>query len=284
MTSQAPPSRYQGLDLGVSSSPANSFISDISVLFLRGRGNWLPVSTWITLFEVLEIPPATARTALHRMTKAGFLERQLRDGRRGYSMSEAWIAFEAEAADDLTAPAKGSAEASQRWALVTLNIPESKRGERHAIRSVLGRNGFAPLGNGLWIGASGRLRVVRDALEGAALSEHVELFEADHVGFEDVASLVARCWDIDTIAERYRDLITALTKRLKSPPTESARSFAHVVRSNNEWRRANFADPDLPAYALPVNWPHDRAQTLMEDLLGRFLAPARAYVDSLVES
>lgn len=281
MTLPSSSSRYTGLDLGVSSSPANSFITDISVLFLRGRGNWLAASTWVTLLGVLDIPPATARTALHRMTKAGFLQRQPHDGRSGYSMSEAWILFEAVAPDDLTLPPANTSDTRERWALLTLTVPETKRRERHMIRSLLGRNGFASLGNGVWIGASARLTAIRDALEGAALAEHVELFEADYAGFDDVHTLVSRCWDIDTIASQYQELIKALRRRLKNDAAASDRSFANIVLSNNTWRRVNFADPDLPTYALPQNWPRDTARGLMERLLDQFLEPARTWVDTI---
>jgi phenylacetic acid degradation operon negative regulatory protein len=283
MTIRASPSRYTNLDLGVSSSPANSFITDISVLFLRGHGNWLAASTWVTLLGDLDIPSATARTALHRMTKAGFLQRQAHAGRPGYSMSDAWILLESQDPTDLTLPPTGTSSDTtpERLALLTLTVPETRRRDRHMIRSHLGRNGFAPLGNGVWIGASVRLNAVRDALEGAALSEHVELFEADYVGFADVHSLVARCWDIDTIAARYQDLIDALRRRLERKASEDSGSFASVVASNNMWRRANFVDPHLPASVLPRNWPRDTARDLMMKLLDRFLTPARAYVDAL---
>jgi phenylacetic acid degradation operon negative regulatory protein len=149
------------------------------------------------------------------------------------------------------------------------------------IRSLLGRNGFASLGNGVWIGASARLAAVRDALEGAALTEHVELFEANYAGFEDVHALVERCWDIETIAARYEELIGSLQQQLRCDPREDARSFANVILSNNTWRRVNFDDPDLPGDALPRNWPRDKARTLLARLLDRFLDPARAYVDSI---
>src|SRR5262249_48055921 len=92
---------YATLDLATPSSAANSFITEIGTWFLRGRGNWLPAGVWVSLLGSLDVPEATARTALHRMTQAGYLERESHAGRPGYGMSPSWIKYIGESAEDL---------------------------------------------------------------------------------------------------------------------------------------------------------------------------------------
>src|SRR4051812_43980351 len=68
-TGSSKPARRAVLDLAIPSTPANSFLTDICMWFIREQGNWRPSRTWVTLLGALDIPAPTARTALHRMTK-----------------------------------------------------------------------------------------------------------------------------------------------------------------------------------------------------------------------
>src|SRR5262249_55218994 len=106
------------LDLAVPSTPANSFITDICVRFLFGRGDWLPSAAWVSLLGSLEIPAPSARTALHRMTKGGYLEHR----RPGYAMSTAWKDYIAR--DE---PLTGT---DDTWTVLTFSFPEENRAER----------------------------------------------------------------------------------------------------------------------------------------------------------
>jgi phenylacetic acid degradation operon negative regulatory protein len=263
------------LDLGVPSTPANSFITDICMLFVREWGNWLAAATWVSLLRTLGIPEPSARTALHRMTKTGYMERCAQDGRAGYAMSAAWIDWMPRADDELAAELEAD---DGKWTLLTLRIPEKRRADRHAMRVMLGRYGCASLGNGVWIASAKRLPVVRDAIRASGFTQYADIFEADYQGFVEASELAARCWDLDALADRYRSFIEDARRRLRHTSAAGSDAFVDVVMTNNEWRRIRFADPELPRSALPANWPHDRARDLRDDLLDRFVEPARSYV------
>src|SRR5689334_23290679 len=112
------------LDVKIPSTRANSFITDICIWFLRDRNDpWLPTATWVRLLGDVEIPDATARTALHRMTQAGFLDRRAVAGRPGYAMSNAWVEFQR------TAAAAPRDVRSDGWVLLTFTIPETQRAD-----------------------------------------------------------------------------------------------------------------------------------------------------------
>jgi phenylacetic acid degradation operon negative regulatory protein len=272
------------IDIGLPSTPANSFLTDISALFVRDTGNWLPVGTWVALLGALDVTEATARSALHRYVKAGYLASETRDARTGYSMSQTWLNLMDELNEDadlMDEAAETDEPPEAAWTLVTFSVPEERRDIRHAIRAMLGRNGFASLGNGVWIGSGARLNDMRVAIKHGGYASHIDVFTADYAGFTDVSELVRRCWDIDSIADMYRDLIGQLRTQLKQPAKPDARTFVSLVRSHNTWRRINFADPQLSADVLPPDWPRAQAKESMRKLLTRFLEPARGYVASL---
>lgn len=264
------------LDLAVPSTPANSFLTDICMWFIRERGNWRPSRTWVTLLGALEIPAPTARTALHRMTKAGFLERQAHDGQRGYAMSRAWL----DLWDRNEREAPTRQESEELWTLVVFSIPEARRADRHTMRTLLGRHGFAPLGNGVWIGSAAHLQPVRSELEFTTFAGNVDLFHARYEGSMALPELASRCWDLDSMQAAYAGFIRDVRRRLRREPTEGEGAFTAVVKTSNAWRRLNFRDPLLPLSALPGDWPRTEASRLHDELVERFLSPARGYVAS----
>jgi phenylacetic acid degradation operon negative regulatory protein len=269
---------YGGLDLAVPSTPANSFITDICFWFVRGRGNWLATRVWVSLLGSLEIPEPTARTALHRMTKAGFLERRANDRRPGYEMSDAWLKLMDYFGDEKPAPTDDS---DDTWTLVTFSIPEKKRADRHAMRTLLGRYGFAPLSNGVWIASASRLEIIREMLASTTFGNYVDIFHARHEGFTTLSEIASACWDIDSMKAAYKAFIADTRRRLRASDRPDERAFAALVRTTNAWRRVRFIDPDLPRVALPDDWPQAEAKRLRDEVIARFLEPAREYVATL---
>jgi phenylacetic acid degradation operon negative regulatory protein len=262
----------------VPSTRANSFVTDICAWFVRNRVDGLKTATWVSLLATVGISSGNARSALHRLTKAGYLERRRLEGRPGYGISPAWAEWVDRAAGEDPLEAN---ELEPGWTLLTFSVPETRRADRHDIRTLLGRLGFASLGNGVWIASAGRQEELRRALEMGGMEGYVDLFLAEYTGFLDVGEFARRCWDIDGIAGAYRAFIKETRRRLKNRPAADARAFTDVVLTSNAWRRVGFTDPDLPPSALPPDWPHAEARRLRDELLGRFLEPARAYVDSL---
>jgi phenylacetic acid degradation operon negative regulatory protein len=267
---------YAALDLSIASTPANSFITDIGVWFVREAGASLAARTWVALLGTLGLSEPRARTAVHRMTKAGYLER-IPSGRSArYAMSTAWTDYVSRALEDAV-----PAGPSSHWTVLTYSIPEGERADRHALRTLLGRRGFAPLGNGVWIASSAALAPTRRALEASGFADRVDIFEAEYRGFDDLSTFVRRHWDIDGIAGMYRRFVQEVYARLARPAQADAQTFADFVLTVNSWRRISFHDPALPANALPGGWPRAEAQAVFDELSARWLTPARAYVAGL---
>jgi phenylacetic acid degradation operon negative regulatory protein len=268
------PRAETALYFGVSSTPANSFITDISLWFLHRRNQWLPASAWVSLLGILGVSETAARTALHRMVKASFLQRQAHDSKPGYAMTQAWSDYMRP-----SEPRVGPDDDVGQWALVTVSVPEKRRTQRHVIRTILGRRGFASVGNGVWIAPRLHIDAVQADLDEAGLAGYVDMFTARYET-GGISQFARRYWDVDAIADAYRKFIRDVRRRLRHDPAPGAQVFADVVLTSNAWRRMGFIDPQLPSEALPHDWPRGEAQAMHDSLLERFLEPARTYVDS----
>lgn len=265
------------LDFALAASAANGFITEICMWFALGRGDWLPTATWVALLGVLKVPDASARTALHRMAKAGFLKRSKRGSRLGYAISPSWgELFDrwGRVEEDIDASVDG-------WALVMFNVPEAQRRDRHVLRSLLRSIGFASLGNGVWIASVARLPAAKLSVEASGLGEYVDVFTAEYEGLAKPLELVRRCWDIDAISASYRHFIRDTRRRLKHGPIPAPRVFTDIVLTNSRWRGISATDPGLPPGVLPPTWPRADAKRVRSELFKRFLEPAREYVDAL---
>ena len=77
----------------------------------------------------------------------------------------------------------------------------------------------------------------RDVLARDGLERYVDLFHADHIGYDDLASRVAQWWDLERIDAlygdfivRYQPLLTRWVGRAPSPEL-GAEAFADYVRA-----------------------------------------------------
>jgi phenylacetic acid degradation operon negative regulatory protein len=254
-------------------SRGKSFINDIAVVILWERERWLPTATWVALLEALDLTPAAARTALRRMSEGGFLDRETREGMRGFGMSSRWV--------DYLMRTLTLEQPNDRFALLTFSIPESQRAKRHAVRSILERHRFASLGYGTWIASTARLGLTRLTLETSGLAEYVDIFISDYDGFASIDELVRRCWDLDAVEELYRRYVRDATELLATSGDDPRDGFRALIFASNAYRRLSYEDPQLPARALPGDWPRTAFVQVYNELVARFADSAVRYVDSL---
>jgi phenylacetic acid degradation operon negative regulatory protein len=250
-------------------------------LYLRELGGWISVSRLIELMGHLGIEPQAVRSAISRLKKRGVLISDRRDGAAGYALSEYAESVLAEG-DRRIFTREEPQEAE--WVLAVFSVPESERDKRHALRSRLSWLGFATISSGTWIAPAhvaddARLVLARDGLD-----RFVELFHADHLGFGNVESLVAKWWNLPGIDARYRQFIAEYEPlltvwRSRRRPAELAeQAFADYVRVLTTWRELPYLDPGLPPTLLPADWSRSHAASLFDALQAVLEAPAHAYV------
>jgi phenylacetic acid degradation operon negative regulatory protein len=218
---------------------------------LLGRRIWL--STLLRLLGSLGLGEGAARAQLQRMANAGWFAVE-RVGRRSrYHLSDALLeevrSGDRRVLEGVPSPWDGC------WTVVCYEIAEGRRAERDRLRANLQWFGFGPLAAGVWLSPhdhAAELAAVRTRL---GLDGSVHIATGATFPQQELAGLVARCWDLEDIAARW----AALGRRL--PPAARSRrpvgdeaafvedfglltGLLHVLR----------VDPNLPAELLPANW------------------------------
>jgi phenylacetic acid degradation operon negative regulatory protein len=234
-------------------------------LYLLGRDSAVYSGSVIDVFARVGVSEEAVRSTLTRMVGRGLLTRQ-RQGRRVY------FGLTARASEVL---ADGGARiwdtgAVNRdwdgtWTLVGYSLPDSRRSDRHDLRSQLVWAGFGLLQNGLWI-APGTRDVT--AIAGPlGLIDHVTVFTAQEAKPTESADLVRKAFDIDVISARYHAFLDRwdTPKPLPSVPDDLARRLL----LHNDWLLAIRQDPHLPAEHLPEDWPAIRAEEVFRRLDAR---------------
>ena len=165
-----------------------------------------------------------------------------------------------------------------RWTLLTFSVPESRRADRHALRTRLGWFGFGPLRSGLWVSTSAA--DVSATLAELDLLEHAEVFRADAFLWTDPARIAAEAWDLPGIAAAYEGFLRRWADA----------DFAHVdelslrIRLGAEWLLLIRRDPVLPSVLLPEGWPGVRAAALFRTLRRQWARRADELAADLLES
>jgi len=233
--------------------------------------------TLITALNSLDYKTQAARQALARSVSGGWLRTE-RHGRR------ARVYLTDETRDMLASGAERIYAFGEprpwdgRWLLVVVRVPELRRDVRHLIRSRLAWAGFGSLGNGLWISPhvdreAEVTSIVRDLSAAELLSFRAELGEIGNP-----AEAIADAWDLDAVAERYREFATRFGRLRPKTPEAAFRAQTELVHT---WRKFPFLDPGLPQEMLPARWPRSRAHGVFVDRHGAWQAPAQEYFGSL---
>lgn len=265
---------------------SRSLLFDVYGAFVRDLGHWIAVADLVRLMEAVDVDEQAVRSSVSRFSRRGLLDREVRGDQVGYALSGQALEIMAEGdlrIYDRLEPAR----LEDGWALATFSIPEEVRAERHQLRTRLTWLGYGNLGAGLWIAPRRVLDRTVDMVRELGLEGHVDLFEAHYAAFDDVGSLVARCWDLDHLREVYDEFLAASATVLDEHgnggrEADPADAFADYVAVLHEWRKLPYLDPGLPPELLPDDWEGTRAAELFAAVRHRLEAPARRYVESVV--
>jgi phenylacetic acid degradation operon negative regulatory protein len=214
-----------------------------------------------------------ARQALARSVAAGWLQTE-RHGRRSRVHLTTEIAEMLRSGAERIYSFGDPWQWDGRWLLVVLRVPEERREVRHRVRTRLAWAGFGSLGGGLWISPHvERERELADVGRDESGAELVS-FHGGLGALGEPGRVVADAWDLDAVAEAYRDFVARFGRMRPRGPEAAFRAQTLLV---HEWRKFPFLDPDLPDGMLPVRWPRRRAHDLFHERHGRWQDEARAW-------
>ncbi len=252
---------------------------------LRGGETW--IGNIITLMSGLDISAQAVRSTLSRMTQKGWL-RSRREGRHSfYAITPKTELLLTEGTQRIYQPRKDPWDG--QWHILIYSIPEDRRHIRHHLKQKLVWLGFGHLGSSIWISPRDSRAEVTHLAKSLDISDQIDFFGGEYLGFSQNAELVNRCWDMERLNRAYLDfinhhrltwqqLVNQPSLNEFSPHTAFIRRFLLV----HEYRSFPYVDPNLPSELLPNEWLGDEADHLFQTYAALLEPQANQYVDGIL--
>jgi phenylacetic acid degradation operon negative regulatory protein len=259
-----------------------ALIVTIYGLYAREVGGWLSISGLIKLMAALGVEEPAVRSSISRLKRRGILVAERVAGAAGYALSDHGRGILLEG--DRRIFERPRAGADGGWLMAVFSVPESERDKRHQLRSRLSWLGFGTVSSGVWIAPAHVEGEARDALESSGLTDYIDLFRADYVGFQPEREQVAKWWDLYGLESMYENFVgdyrPVLTHWRRRRRDDDEAAFADYVQVLTHWRRLPYLDPGLPTGLLPLPWLGAQAADIFFELHERLAPPAHRYVEA----
>lgn len=224
-----------------------------------GRGAAVSTGGVLAVLGRLGIGEHTTRATLARMSRRGLL-RTVRRGRQAFlALTEHGTTVLRDGQRRLDGDIV-ERHWDGRWTLLTFSVPETRRADRHALRTRLGWLGFGTLRSGLWVSTSAT--DVAPALAELDLLEHAEVFRAEAFMWTDPARVAREAWNLTELATGYAEFL----HRWEGGTAENLDALCRRIQLGAEWLLLIRHDPVLPLALLPKDWPGVRAATVFHTL------------------
>jgi phenylacetic acid degradation operon negative regulatory protein len=258
---------------------AQSLMFSFLGIYLLGRETAVYSGSVIDVFARVDVSEEAVRSTLTRMVNRGLLTRH-RQGRRVYfGLSERGAGILADGEQRIWQTGAVNRDWDGNWTMVAFSLPDTRRSDRHDLRSQLIWAGFGLLQNGLWI--SPGIKDAATIVESLGLAGNVTVFTAQPARPTESADLMHKAFDTDAIGARYNDFLERwdTATPLPSAPDDLARQlFLHT-----DWLQLVRQDPHLPAEHLAEDWPAIRAEKTFQELASHYKTTATAIAAKLIE-
>jgi phenylacetic acid degradation operon negative regulatory protein len=252
----------------------------------RGGRVWL--GSLIRLLAPLGVNERLVRTAVFRLVRDEWLTSERSGRRTDYLLTPSGEQRIDEASRLIYAGSMPQWD--RRWRLI-VTAGELSTKDRERLRKALLWHGFGALNNDCFVHPSVDLIAVFDALTaeglGGLLDRLKPLIAADAalgMAASD-AAMVRWAWDLEQLAEMYRDFVARYRPalgQLRDGGLETADETAFLLRVLliHDYRRLLLRDPSLPGVLLPPDWPGQKARLLCSELYRRLLVPSERHLDA----
>nr|WP_073488737.1 PaaX family transcriptional regulator C-terminal domain-containing protein [Streptoalloteichus hindustanus] len=195
-----------------------------------------------------------------------------------------------------TGAAGASGSSGSTWTTLWHAIPEDQRLARARLVRRLRFLGFGPVQDGAWLAPHDREREVAALLDELGVTAHAGVMLGRPAVSAGFRALVARVWDLDDLAGRYRDFVAEFGPHagtahagpapVRSVParSESGDREAFVLRTRlvHTFRQFAFLDPELPEDLAPPPAHRALAVRLFHDLYTALAPGAQRHFDRTV--
>ncbi|RFU21229.1 PaaX family transcriptional regulator [Geodermatophilus marinus] len=238
----------------------------------------VPTAGLVDVLGRVGVGEYAARSTVSRMLRRGTLERR-RSGRRVLLSPSGRARAELAEGGERAWRSPVNRTWDGEWTLLAFSLPETRRADRHLLRSRLQWAGFGMLRDGMWVAP--REVDVPALLARVDVLDSLKVFRARVVEPTEVAELVDDAWDLATLARRYARFLDRWDR--PDPLPDASDDLARQLHLLGEWTLLARADPGLPVEHLPADWPAVRAEHVALRLRRRYAAGAGRAVADLVE-
>lgn len=255
--------------------------------YVLPRSGEIGIGSLIRLLGNFGLSELAIRSSVSRMCHSGLLKAKRTNHKSYYSLTDEGSRLLTEGTQRIFRRKKPLWDGN--WSIVTYSIPERMRQARERLRLELGWIGYGALSEATWISPYDLTREVKTLLQRLNIEEYVRIFNARHQVGTDPAKIIARCWNLGKIHQKYADFLTEYRpkleghlKRLQANETiEPKECFVARFNLINEYRKLPFFDPDLPLELLPEDWLRPQSAALFDEYHGLLTEKANEYFDSV---
>lgn len=245
-----------------------------------GRDVAIFSGSYAAVLERMGVSEYATRSTLTRMVNRGLLARHRRGRKMYFGLTSRAAAVLREGEERMWRAGAVNRDPDGRWTLLGFSLPETRRDERHLLRSRLRWAGFGLLRSGMWI-APGTVDV--DALlADLGLCDHLVVFRAEPVEPDGMGQVVRDAYDLPAIAARYDQFLHRwdAPRPLPAAPDDLSRHLWLL----SEWLLLLRDDPRIPLRHLPPDWPAVTAQEIFHRTHERLQPTARRIAEAEIDS
>ncbi|WP_117215072.1 PaaX family transcriptional regulator [Allorhizocola rhizosphaerae] len=245
-----------------------------------GRDIAVCSGTYLAVMDRLGVSEQAIRSTLSRMVVRGLLARHRRGRKMYFGLTQHAETVLSEGERRIWHAGPVNRDEDGPWTLLGFSLPESRRDERHLLRSRLRWAGFGLLRSGLWI-APGVVDVV-SLWPDDRLRDHIQVFHGHPAEAESVSRMVGDAYDLPAIAARYRQFLRRwdAPRPLRAAPDDLARQLWLI----SEWLLILRDDPRIPLRHLPSDWPAVDAEAVFHRLHDALAAGAQKVLDDVMDA
>lgn len=247
---------------------------------LFGRDVAVVAGSYVDVMARLGVSEQATRSTLVRMVNRGLLSRHHRGRKTYFGLTPRSAAVLADGGRRLWGTGAVNRDGDKQWTLLGFSLPESRRDERHLIRSQLRWAGFGPLRSGLWM-APGMVDVAA-ILPDRRLLDHVVAFRAQPIAPSDINQMVREAYDLPAISARYEQFLRRWDRPRPLPAAPD--DLARLLWLLSEWLLLLRDDPRIPLENLPAQWPAVPAENVFHRWHTQLEPAARRIVDGLMDA
>jgi phenylacetic acid degradation operon negative regulatory protein len=231
----------------------------------------------VRLLEQFGFSAGAARVALNRLVGRELLARS-RDGRLvHYALTARTVTVLAEG-DRRIFTLGELPRAETTWTVLWHSIPEDRRLARTRLVRRLRFLGFGSVQDGTWLAPRDREAEVATLLAELDVAAHAGVLLGRPATAIDFASFVARVWDLDELATRYRTFVERFRDHRIADDRQALLLRTRLVHT---FREFPFLDPELPEDLVPAPTHRAEAVRLFHDLYPALAPAAQRYFDEV---